>query len=291
MEISFLIVTKNRPEELQFILKQLQAVFDVKNHEVLVFIDGCMETEQLQSQFPWVKWYVSNKSISASPARNLLYSKAIGEIFIGLDDDAHLISEKPIETIKSYFEANPNLGILAFLELKGLYENPQTELAFIKKEEFLTTEFIGCGFAIRKNVYNKTNGFPTWIDIYGEETCLSIEVMNLDYDIFYTNQVAVNHRVDFEKRKLQGKNYFRFQKQLQNSFRIYVGYYQNPILRILKLLWHNFKKYAISDKTYFKLYCKAIGNMIWNFPMVLRHRKSMTTKTQHKLKTLKGIYY
>jgi hypothetical protein len=291
MEISFLIVTKNRPEELQFTLKQLQAIFDAKNQEVLVFIDGCVETEQLQSQFPWVKWYVSNESISASPARNFLYSKAAGEIFIGLDDDAHLISEKPIEIIKSYFDSNLNLGILAFLEIKGIFENPKSKLVSIEKEEFLTTEFIGCGFAIRKSVYNKTNGFPTWIDIYGEETCLSIEVMNLDYDIFYTNQVAVNHRVDFEKRKLQGKNYFRFQKQLQNSFRIYMVYYQNPFLRILKLLWHNFKKYAISDKTYFKLYCKAVGNMIWNFTMLLKHRNSMTAKNQHKLKTLKGISY
>lgn len=291
MEISFLIVTKNRPEELQFTLKQLQAIFDAINQEVLVFIDGCVETEQLQSQFPWVKWYVSKESISASPARNFLYQQAVGEIFIGLDDDAHLISEKPIQTIKSYFEANPNLGILAFLEIKGIFENPQTKLESIEKEEFFTTEFIGCGFAIRKSVYKKTNGFPTWMDIYGEETCLSLEVLDLDYDIFYTNQLAVNHRLDIEKRKLQGNNYFRFQKQLQNSFRIYMVYYRNPFPRILKLLWHNFKKYAISDITYFKLYCKAVGNIIWNFPMALKYRNSVTAKTQHKLKTLKGIYY
>lgn len=291
MEISFLIVTKNRPEELQFMLKQLQNIFDAENHEVLVFIDGCMETEQLQSQFPWVKWYVSNKSISASPARNFLYSKAIGEIFIGFDDDAHLISENPIDTIKNYFDANPNLGILAFLELKGLYENPQKKLLSIEKEEFLTTEFIGCGFAVSKKVYDQTNGFPTWIDIYGEETCLSIEVMNLNYDILFTNQVAVNHRIDVEKRNRQGKNYFRFQKQLQNSFRIFMVYYRYPIKKIMKLLFHNFRKYAISDKTYFKLYCKAFLNMIINIPMVLKHRNSMTAKSQQKLKTLRGISY
>ena len=265
MEISFLIVTKNRPKELQFTLKKMQSIFDAETQEVLVFIDGCVETEQLQSQFSWVKWYVYNESISASPARNFLYQQAKGEIFIGLDDDAHLISENPIETIKSYFEVNPNLGILAFLELKGLYENPKKELTFIKKEEFFTTEFIGCGFAIRKKVYDETNGFPIWMDIYGEESCLSLEVLDLDYDIFYTNQVAVNHRVDIKKRKLQGKNYFRFQKQLQNSFRMYMVYYQNPIKKILKLLFHNFRKYALSDWTYFKLYCMAVGNMFVSF--------------------------
>jgi glycosyltransferase involved in cell wall biosynthesis len=116
MEISFLILTRNRPDALQFTLKQLQSIIDVANHEVLVFIDGCKETEKLQNQFDWVQWYVSDESISASPARNFLYTKAVGDIFIGLDDDAHLISESPIETIKGYFNRNNNLGILAFLE-------------------------------------------------------------------------------------------------------------------------------------------------------------------------------
>ena len=291
MEISFLIVTKNRPEELQFTLKQLHSIFDVVNHEVLVFIDGCTATEKLQSEFNWVKWFVAKKSISASPARNFLYSKAIGEIFIGLDDDAHFISENPIAVIKSYFNTNQNLGILAFLEIKGLFENPKKELEYREIEEFQTTEFIGCGFAIRKKVYNKTDGFPTWIDIYGEETCLSIEVMDLEYDIWFTNQVAVNHRVDIQKRKLEGKNYFRFQKQLQNTFRIYMVYYANPFPRILRMLWHNFKKYGISNKTYFKLYWLAIGNMFWNIPILIKVRKRMTAPTRQKLKNLKAISF
>lgn len=291
MEISFLIVTRNRPEELQFTLKQLQGIFDAANHEVLVLIDGCKETEKVQHQYDWVKWHVFDESISASPARNFLYSKALGELFIGLDDDAHLISENPIKTIKGYFSANQNLGILAFLEIKGLFENPQNKLLSIEKEEFLTTDFIGCGFAIRKSMYEKTNGFPVWIDIYGEEPCLSIEVMDLDCDILYTNQVAVNHRIDVEKRKLQGKNYFRFEKQLQNAFRIFIVYYRNPFPKIIRLLWHNFKKYALSDKTYFKLYCKAIGNMIWHFPILLKRRNQMTFKTEYKIQTLKRIQY
>lgn len=291
MEISFLIVTKNRPSELQFTLQQLQLLYDSAQHEVLVFIDGCKETEALQSQYDWVQWYVSPTSISASPARNFLYAKAVGTIFIGLDDDAHLISNKPIQTIQRYFNENQNLGILAFFELKGIFENPISDYNPVEKEEFLTTDFIGCGFAILKKVYNQTEGFPTWIDIYGEEPCLSIAVLDLNYDILFTNQVAVNHRVDVVKRKSEGKNYFRFQKQLQNSFRIYVVYYQSPVVKISRLLWHNFKKYAVSDLTYFKLYCKAVLNMIVSFPMLLKRRKRMSKQTAHKLKTLKRIQY
>ena len=291
MEVSILIVTKNRPEELRYTLNRLKETIDLTIHEVLVFIDGCSETKKLIDEFHWVSWEVSEKSISASPARNRLYQKAIGEIFIGLDDDAHLISKNPIATIKNYFNANQNLGILAFLEIKGLFEISENIVLPIEKEEFFTTDFIGCGFAIRKSVHQKTNGFPTWIDIYGEEPCLAIEVMDLDYDILFTNQVAVNHRVDRQQRKLQGKNYFRFEKQLQNSFRIFMVYYRNPFLKIAKLLWHNFKKYGLTDATYFKLYCKAVGNMIWNFSSILKRRKPMTSETENKIKTLNKISY
>ncbi|GGA88981.1 hypothetical protein GCM10008015_31880 [Flavobacterium palustre] len=291
MEISFLIVTKNRPDELQWSLKQLQSIFDSERHEVLVYIDGCEATESIQVQFPWVKWYVGKDSISASPARNFLYAKAVGEIFIGLDDDAHLISEKPVETIQSYFKSNENLGILAFLEIKGLFDNPKNQLTVIEKEEFLTIEFIGSGFAIRKKVYDETNGFPIWMDIYGEESCVSLEVMNLGYDILFSNQVAVNHRIDVEKRKLQGKNYFRFQRQLQNSFRLYVIYSRRPFWKIAKLLFHNFKKYALSDRRYFSLYAYALGNMIAVLPSILQRRKKMSKVAEQKLRTLKGITY
>jgi GT2 family glycosyltransferase len=291
MEISFLIVTKNRPEELEFTLTKLQIYYDSSCHEVLVLIDGCPETEVIKEKYPWVQWYSLKESISASPARNFLYQKAIGEILIGLDDDANLISEKPIETIQSYFNANQNLGILAFKEVKGIFKSNSEINLENEKEEFLTTEFIGSGFAIRKKVYDETNGFPIWMDIYGEETCVSLEVMDLGYDILYSNQVAVNHRIDVEKRKLQGKNYFRFQKQLQNSFRIYLVYYQYPLKKITKLLFHNFKKYALSDWIYFKLFFKAVVNMFLVFFVVMKFRKSINNVTLLKLKQLQSIKY
>ena len=96
------------------------------------------------------------------------------------------------------FSKNPNVGILAFEEIKGRFESDREALKVSEKDkvEFLTAEFIGCGFAIRKSVYMKTNGFPIWIDIYGEESCVSMEVMSKGYDILFSNQIKINHRVD-----------------------------------------------------------------------------------------------
>lgn len=293
MEISFLIVTKNRPEELQFTLKQLQTVFDVANHEVLIFIDGCQLTEKIQNQFSWVKWYKSDKGIGASGARAILYPKAIGQILIGLDDDAHPLNADFAGLSEQLFKQYPKVGVLAFQEIKGVFNSDAEALAQKQEslEQYLCSEFVGCGFAIRKEVYNSTRGFPVWIDIYGEESCVAIEVLANGYDILYTNSISVNHRVDRADRILKGRNYFRFGKQLKNTAFYYLVYYPNPIFRITRLLWHNFKKYGCSDWTYFITFFTSIVTIIINMPRVLKYRNPIDSKVLKRIRQLPNPKY
>jgi hypothetical protein len=54
-------------------------------------------------------------------------------------------------------------------------------------------------------VYKATNGFPCLVDIYGEESAGSIEVIAKGFDILYTNRIVVNHRVNMELRIKAGE--------------------------------------------------------------------------------------
>ncbi|OWP85218.1 hypothetical protein BWK59_01360 [Flavobacterium davisii] len=292
MEFSYLIVTHNRTDDLNKTLSVLKQTIDLKIEEVLVYIDACPETEILKKEFEWVKWYSGKTRISASPARAFLYPHATGKYLIGLDDDAHLISTNYKEQIRTLF-ATSVIGILAFKEIKGIFKTDQVALDSYQEpvQMYETNEFIGCGFAIKKTVYEKTKGFPVWVDIYGEETCLSLEVLNLGYEIWYTNQIIVNHRVDFIKRKKQGKNYYRFQKQLQNSFFIFLNYYPSPLFPILKLLFHNFKKYGLEDTIYLKLYIQALKHVLVNYREKKQFRKPISAFTLQKVKTLQSLSY
>jgi len=292
MQISFLIVTKNRPKDLAFTLKKLKELMDFTIHEVLVFIDGCPKTETIIKDFDWVNWTVSKTSISASPARNSLYKKANGQIFIGLDDDAHPISEAFIKSIEDDFNANTNLGIIAFQEIRGLYKSDNEALSFAKyTEPYYTNDFIGCGFAIKKEAYDASRGFPVWIDIYGEEPALALEVLDLGYQIVYNSKIIVNHRVDTAKRKLQGKNYFRFEHQLKNTIRLYLVYYKSPLTKIAKLLLHNFKKYALKDFKYFKAFMHVCFSTLLKLPTILKYRRPVKVSTLQIIKKLKGLNY
>jgi GT2 family glycosyltransferase len=293
MEIAILIVTRNRPEELVITLDKLSCLLDLSLHEVLVFIDGCKQTESLIAQYPWVHWECSVISIGASPARNALYKKAKGTIFIGLDDDAHPLSPDFIEQTQSVFSKDKQTGIIAFQEVRGVFLNDHEAMghAISKVECYSTNDFVGCGFAIRKDVYNQTNGFPIWLDIYGEESCLGIEVLDLGYEIRYDNTIVINHRIDRLKRINQGRNYFRFEKQLKNTIYYYLVYFPNPFFKITKLLFHNFKKYGLANRTYFQLFWKSLFCAVKEFRYVLQFRKPVKGNTLQKMNSLRGIKY
>lgn len=294
MKVSILIVTQNRKEELEYTLRVLEGCIEKSIHEVLVFDDGSSDdTSELINRFNWVKWEYSKKTLGASVARNRLYKKAKGDIFIGFDDDAHPLTKKFIYETEFLFFKNPNVGIIGFQEIRGIYtsDNNALENAETFTQSYTTNDFIGCGFAIRKDVYDKTNGFPIWMDIYGEESCLSLEVMNLGYEIRYESSIAVNHRVDRMKRLEMKRNYFRFEKQLTNSINHYIVYYPNPLTKIAKLLLHNFTKYALKDKIYFRLFFKSLFTAVLKSPQTIKYRNPVSIKTIQKMVTLQGIKY
>lgn len=294
MQASIVIVSRNRKEELEKTLLILEKLINFSIHEVLVFLDGCSDgSELLKTQFKWVIWDKSEKSIGASGARNALYPKAKGAYLIGLDDDAHPLEANFIDLTQTIFEKYPNVGVLAFQEIKGIF-NSDVEALSLKRltiDEYYCNEFIGCGFAIKNEVYKSTNGFPIWVDIYGEESCVSIEVIAKGFDILYTNRIAVNHRVNMQLRKKAGANYFRFEKQLKNNTYYYLVYYPNPLLKIVKLYWHNFRKYALRDAKCFKIFFKVIFEVALNIRKLLRYRKPISGTILNKIQYLSALKY
>ncbi len=294
MNFTILIVSHNRKSDLQNSLLKLEKQIDKKTTEIIVFLDGCSDnSSELQIVFPYIRWILSPVCVGASAARNKIYPLANSEILIGLDDDAHFLTADFFSKIKFIFETQPKTAIIAFEEVKGVFETDAMALAYaeINHKTHLCSEFVGCGFALRKSAYLKTRGFPSWIDIYGEESCLAIEIIANDFNILYDNSIKVNHRVDVLKRKNQGQNYFRFGKQLKNVTFYFLVYYKKPLLPILKLYLHNFKKYAILDLNYFIEFFKAIFLVIIKFPKVLHFRNPVNEAIIDKLKTLSEIKF
>lgn len=296
MEASILIVSRNRKAELQKTLEILEKYIEKDKHEIRIFLDGSVDnSSELEKQFPWIYWYSSAKSIGASPARNILYKKAIGNILFGFDDDAHPLQPDFIQIAENIFTSNNRLGILAFKEIKGIFKSDADipEELMQRKEDYLVKDFLGCGFAIKKEVYDKTRGFPTWIDIYGEEVCVAIEILELEYDILYTYGIAVNHRTERQKKNTGGANYFRFGRQLRNVANFYIVYYPFPLLvkKLIRLFYGNFGKYAVKNKKFLAAYLKSVGRVILGISHIMNFRRPVSSITLRKFRSLKNPEY
>lgn len=290
MEISICIVSKNRKSALRKTLRIVAGLVDKQKYEILVFLDGCEDdSNTLLKEFLDFQWYESSRSIGASPARRVLFAAAKGTIIIGFDDDAHPLQTDFIESTKQLFANNPKVGVLAFEELKGVFPDDRAALQHhVSKQEYLCNSFVGCGFAMRRNVYEQTAGFPEWMDIYGEEGCVSIQVIDLGYDILYTSEISVNHRVDREQRKTSGSNAFRFERQLCNMALYFLVFYPAHLLarKWGRLFWHNFRKYALKDRKFFFAYFKGLVRFLLKFFKVLSFRKPVTKVTIQKINKL-----
>ena len=295
MKASILIVSKNRKAELRKTLQILEEYIE-DDHEICVFLDGCKDDSwMLKKVFPRVKWHSSDISLGASKARSILYKTAKGELLFGFDDDAHPLQSNFIELAQEIFKRRTNLGIIAFKEVKGIFESddaiPKQQL--LKKKDFYVNDFLGCGFAIKKDIYDNTRGFPVWIDIYGEEICVALETLELGYDILFTHKIIVNHRVDLKHRKNERRNYFRFGKQLKNTSFFYMVYYPFPLVlkKIARLYFLNFKKYGLKDMSFFMEYFSALWHMLLKMCRVIEYRKPISRRTLNVFNKLSRPYY
>lgn len=120
MSVSVLIATRNRAKPLARCLRSVLAQ-SVLPQEILVFDDGSSPPVQAQLaesepdlvRNPLITWLRADTHIGLVGARNVLFVQASSRLLFVLDDDAWLSNVDSISRIRSYFEAQPEVGVVA----------------------------------------------------------------------------------------------------------------------------------------------------------------------------------
>lgn len=202
MKISVLIATKNRPSHLQTaidsVLKQ-----DYGNFECIVLDDGSdspiSKDDIAELSDPRVTLYRSKKSLGVSGGRNFLMSRATGQIFCVIDDDARFDDDECLTRISDTFRNNPDIGIVSFKILE--YRNgrdpqelvPIEDLSESKGESILVSDFQGAGHAIRRKVFEDCSGYKSELRYGAEELDLSYKAIDSGFAILYNPKIVVHH--------------------------------------------------------------------------------------------------
>ena len=280
---SFLITTKNRKTDLVFTLNKIKYLLNESKVNCVVFDDGSTDgtANYVKENFPEVKLQRNPVSKGYIFCRNKMLNEAQADYAISLDDDAHFVTENPLENIQNYFEENVDCALVALRIFWGLQE---PKLTFSTEKPQRVQGFVGCGHVWRMTAWRTIPQYPEWFVFYGEENFASYQLFKKNWEIHYLPEVLVHHRVDVKARRNNNDYSIRLRRSLRSGWYLFFLFY--PIKTIPRnmaySLWIQFKnKVFKGDFKALQAIVLALFDLVWNMPKVLKNANRLT-KQEYK---------
>lgn len=277
---TILITTKNRLADLAFTLEKIKYLLDRKDVECLICDDGSTydTASFLQTHHPNIKLIQNLKNQGLIYSRNRLLSLVKTDFAISLDDDAHFLTENPLESFQNYFEEHSNCGLLALRVFWGL-KKPKTRVSNEKPER--VQGFVGCAHVFRMKAWQDIPDYPAWFIFYGEENFASFQLFKKNWEIHYLPEVLVNHRVDVKARRDNADYTIRLRRSLRSGWYLFFLFYPLKTIpkKIVYSLWMQFKlKVFRGDFKALQAIVLALFDLVWNMPRILKNSNRLTRK-------------
>ncbi|QBZ97894.1 glycosyltransferase family 2 protein [Flavobacterium sangjuense] len=277
---AILISTKNRCDDLLFTLQKIRHLFSV-NVTCVVFDDGSTDAtfEKVKSNFPEVEVLRNQTSKGYLFCRNVMLNKTTADFAISLDDDAHFLTETPIEIITAYFQNNPACGLIA---TRIYWSKTAPENGNNKEIQQKVKSYVGCGHVWRMKAWRAISNYPEWFQFYGEETFASFELFKAKWEVHYVPELLVLHRVDLKERTKSNNDFaFRYRRAIRADWYIYFLFL--PLGKIPRRLaysiWMQCKtKILKGDFKVIKPLLLAIFDLICCFPKLIKNRNALTSE-------------
>ena len=277
---SILITTKNRKEDLAFTLRKMSHLLKDNDIEFVVFDDGSIDGtyEFVKNNFPTVKLQRNPISTGYIFCRNKMLYETKASYAISLDDDAHFITQNPLESIAKHFDENPTCGLIAFRIFWGL-ETPKETVT--NEENNCVKGFVGCGHVWRMKAWNDIPNYPEWFVFYGEEDFAAYQLFKMKWEIHYLPEVLVNHRVDIKGRKNEQDYRLRLRRSLRSGWYLYLMFYpwREVPRRFVYTLWMQIKNKVLKgDWKATNAIIQALSDVIINLPRLLSNSNRLSVK-------------
>lgn len=295
MQVAILITTKNRKKDLSFTLDKINPLINNQSVECIVYDDGSSDGtyEYVVENYPTILIKRNSASKGLIYCRNEMLNYTQADYAISLDDDAHFITEYPLEAICTYFEANPKCGLIALRIFWGL----STPVSLTSSELPERVQgFVGCGHVWRMAAWKNIPNYPDWFIFYGEENFASYHLFKKKWEVHYLPDVLVHHRVSLKSRKNNSDYTIRLRRSLRAGWFLYFLF--DPLRLIPKKmaysLWIQFKlKVFKGDFKALLAIVFALLDLAWSMPLILKNRDSLSINEYNNYQELKStkIYW
>lgn len=191
--ISYIVPTRDRPDELARTLGRIGHIAEhdrrLPNHEpaeVVVIDNGSRFVPVVPTSLPngvSVRMIVLDSNHGAA-SRNLGATRAHADSdwLIMLDDDSHPIDGRFIATLR---QAERDVGIVT----ADIYLPGQNR----REDGGLPEVFVGCGAAIRRDLFEALGGFDKNFEYYVEEYDLSARVIAAGHRVLFDPRFRIDH--------------------------------------------------------------------------------------------------
>lgn len=278
IKYSILITTKNRLEDLKITLNQISSLLNRNDVECIICDDGSTDgtSHFIEQEYQEIKLLKNKKSKGLIFSRNRLLDITKAEYAITLDDDAHIVSENPLEVIEDFFFNNSKCAVIACRIFWG--KELPIHLAH-KQKNTRVKGYVGCGHVWRMAAWKTIPNYPDWFIFYGEEEFASYQLFKKQWGIWYLPDILVQHRVDVKARK-QNKDYtIRLRRSLRAGWYLYFMFYPIQLIprKFLYTVWIQLKlKVFRGDFKALIAIIAALLDVVINSPKLINKKKRLS---------------
>ncbi len=292
---SILICTKNRIHDLLLTLNSINYLLENDNVNCVIFDDGSTDGtfNYIKVNFPQIQLQRNEISKGLIFCRNKMLNETKAQFAISLDDDAHFLTENPLESIQKHFENHQECGLIALRIFWGL-SAPENTISNDNPNR--VQGFVGCGHAWRMSAWRTIPNYPSWFIFYGEEEFASYQLFLKKWEIHYLPEVLVHHRVDVKSRKKNADYAIRLQRSLRAGWYLMFLFY--PLAKIPKLLiyslWIQLKlKVFKGDWRALKAILLALVDLMISIPRIIVNCNRLSHKEYDEYQNIPGakIYW
>jgi GT2 family glycosyltransferase len=194
-KFSLLLPTRNRAAILAANLRRLSdAAARVPGGAEIIVADNASADgtpQRVRSEFPQVRLVCLDRNRSTA-ARNVAAEQATGQFLVMLDDDSYLDAAS-LRRMSEAFEAEPELACVAA-------RVERARPAGSHEGGGLPGVFIGCGAAVRREVFQELGGYTEDFDYYVEEYEFCLRVWQSGRRVRWYEDIVVLHQRSGENR-------------------------------------------------------------------------------------------
>lgn len=277
---TILITTKNRIKDLGITLAKCTTLFSYGEVRYIICDDGSTDgsSDFIAKQYPFIQLIQNKESKGLIYSRNRLLDLVTTPFAISLDDDAHFITQNPLQIISAYFDANPACGLLALRIFWGLEAPTDT---FTHEKDQAVQSFVGCGHIWRMDAWRTIENYPDWFVFYGEEDFAAYLLFKNNWSIQYLPAILVQHRVNLKDRKNDLDYKLRLRRSLRSGW--YLLFMFTPLhlvpRKFLYSIWMQLKLKVFRGELHvLQILVLALKDVIINFPKLIKHSNRLSSE-------------